>query len=161
MEKMPTKTTKKPAAKKVVAKKTPAKKPAKRVVKSAPAVAAKPVVTEIPAAPCCHCTKRKKFFYLAGMFILGFLVAQLFCCCCGCKHHKRMPKLQFVDGCVDMASVKCPKMLEKLSAADADNNGCITKVELRAAKKHMRHHEKPVAEQPDVNVDDAIAPVME
>jgi hypothetical protein len=32
---------------------------------------------------------------------------------------------------------------------------------LHAAKKMMRHHhEKPVAE-PDVNVEDAIAPVME
>ena len=156
---MPTKTTKKTATK-PVAKKAPAKKPVKKTVKSAPAAMPQPVMTEIAApTPCCHCTRRKKFFYLTGMFILGFIVAQFFCFC-GCDHHKRGPRVHFVNGCVDVASVKCPKMLEQLPTMDANNDGCITRAELRAAKRAMRHHKKPMAE-PSVNVEDAIAPVME
>ena len=154
---MPTKTTKKTVAKKATTKQT-----TKRVAKTAtkPTVAAQPVVTEIPAPQCCHCTRRKKFFYLTGMFILGFIVAQLFCFC-GCNHHKR-PRVHFVNGCVDVTSVKCPKMLEQLPTMDANNDGCITRAELRAAKRAMRHHTESVAEQqPDVNVEDAIAPVVE
>ena len=151
---MPTKTVKK----------TPAKKPAKKVVK--PAVAPKPVAEEIPLPdPYCHCTKRKRNMILTcvfiGSFLLGMLVFSIFFC--GCDHHKRMPRPHFVNGCMDVESVKCPKMLEALPAMDTDNNGCITRAELRAAKRAMRHHheEAPVAEEPEVNVEDAIAPAVE
>ncbi len=145
---MPTKTTKKTTTK-PVAKKTPVKK----VVKS------EPVATEMPVAtPCCHCTRRKKFMYLTIMFVLGIFVGQLFCFC-GCDHHKR-PRVDFVNGCVDVTSVKCPEMLAQLPTMDTNGDGCITKQEMRATQKHMRHHEKPVAE-PTVNVEEAIAPVME
>ena len=155
---MPTKSTKKPATKSV-AKKAPVKKTTKRAVKSAPVAAQQPVVNEVPmTTTCCHCTRRKKFFYLIVMFVLGILVGQLFCCC----GHQKHPRVHFVNGCVDVTSVKCPKMLEQLPTMDANNDGCITRAELRAAKRAMRHQkEESVAEQPDVNVDDAIAPVME
>ena len=151
---MPTKTTKKSTTK------TVKKAPAKKTVKSAPVAAAKPVATEMPTPThCCACTRRKKFIYLAVAFILGILVAQLFCFC-GCNHHKRAPRVHFVNGCVDVTTVKCPKMLENLPNMDANGDGCITRAELRAAKKHMRHHDAADAE-PTVNVEDAIAPVME
>ncbi|MBO7066965.1 MAG: hypothetical protein J6W40_05080 [Alphaproteobacteria bacterium] len=154
---MPTKTVKK----------TPAKKPAKKVVK--PVVAPKPAAAEIPLPdPYCHCTKRKRNMILTCVFIcsfiLGFIVAQLFCFC-GCDHHKRMPRPHFVNGCLEEQSVKCPKMLEALPAMDADNNGCITRAELRAAKRAMRHHHEeaptPVVEEPEVNVEEALAPAVE
>jgi len=148
---MPTKTVKK----------TPAKKPAKKVVK--PVAAPKPVAAEIPApVHYCQCTRRKKIFILTCTFIAGFLVSQLFCFC-GCPHHKRMPRPHFVNGCMDVASVKCPKLLENLPNIDANGDGCITRAELRASKKHAKHHhEKPApVEEPTVNVEEAIAPVAE
>ena len=154
---MPTKTTK--SVKSV--KKAPAKKPTKRVAKPAakPVVAPQPVATEILAAPaCCHCTRRKKFLYLFGMFVLGILVGQLFCYC-GCGHHKHGPRVHFVNGCVDVTTVKCPKMLEQLPAMDANNDGCITRAELRAAKRALK--KQAAVEEPAVNVEEAIAPVAE
>lgn len=151
---MPQKTTKK----------TVAKKSAK------PAVAKKPVVKEIPMPEIyCHCTKRKRNCILTcvslGCFLLGFLVSQLFCCCC----KKHQPKLQFNEnGCVVVESIKCPKMLEELPMIDADHDNCITKAEMRAAKRAMRHHKRPIAPADESTepvaepaVVDAIAPVME
>ena len=156
---MPTKTTKKATTKRV-AKKTPAKK----IIKTAPV--AKPVATEIPLPdPYCHCTKRKRNMILTCVFILSFvfgiLVGTAFFC--GCPH-KHGPRPQFVNGCVDVTSIHCPKMLEELPAMDANGDGCITKQELRAAKKAMRKHhhaESAPVEEPAVNVEDAIAPVVE
>ena len=160
--KMPQKTTKK-AATKPVAKKAPAKKPAKKVVKPAPV--AKPVVAEIPMPdPYCHCTKRKRNMILTSVFIASFVLGMLVygAFFCGCPHHKHMPRPHFVNGCMDVTSVKCPKMLNDLPTIDANGDGCITKQELRAAKRAIRHHEKPAPfEEPAVNVDEAIAPVME
>ncbi|MBP5707465.1 MAG: hypothetical protein J6W79_00535 [Alphaproteobacteria bacterium] len=155
---MPTKTTKK-----TVTKKAPAKKPAKKLATAAP-VAKKPIsAVEIPLPdPYCHCTKHKRNIILTcvstGCLVVGFLISQLFFCGCCCKKHA--PKIQFVNGCADVSSIKCPKMLEKLPAIDADHNGCITKAELHAAKKMMRHNREPKpATEPAVV--DAIAPVME
>jgi hypothetical protein len=153
---MPTKTTKK-----TVTKKAPAKKPVKKVAK--PAVAPKPVaMVEIPEPDrYCHCTKRKRNMILTcvstGCFLLGILVCHFVFCPC---HQHNKPHIDFVNGCADVASIKCPKMLQELPMIDADHNGCITKAELRAAKKTMRHQRgpKPVTEPAVV---DAIAPVME
>lgn len=150
---MPTKTVKK----------APAKKPVKKVAKPA-IVVARPLTTEIPEpSHYCHCTKRKRNIILTcvftGAFVLGFVVSQTFFC--GCPN-KRAPHVQFVNGCVDVTSIKCPKMLEELPMIDADHDGCITKKELRVAKRAMRHHKKPApVNEPDVNINDAIAPVME
>ena len=152
------KTTKKVAAKKPVAKKAPTKKTVKKVVK--PAAVAKPVVTEIPLPdPYCHCTKRKRNCILTSVFVvsfvLGILTAQFFGFC-GCDHHKRAPRLEYVNGCVNVESIKCPKLLESIPMIDADHDGCVTKKEMRAAKKMMRHHRDA-----EPAVVDAIAPVME
>ena len=45
----------------------------------------------------------------------------------------------FVNGCLDMESVKCPKMRENIARMDLDGNGCVTEGEFRAAKRAMRH----------------------
>ena len=140
-------------------KKSPAKKPVSQI--------AKPVADDIPLPdPYCHCTKRKRNTILTcvatGFFLLGFLTYHLFFCP-GHPHYK--PHMKFVNGCADVSSVQCPKMLQDLPVIDADHDGCITKAELRAAKKMMRHQKKPAApapvEEPAVNVEDSIAPVME
>lgn len=152
---MPTKTVKK----------SPAKKPAKKIVKSVAAPVAKPVFTDIPEpSRYCHCTKRKRNTILTCVsiifFLLGMLVYHMFFCD---GHHPRYKmKPQFVNGCIDVTSIKCPKMLEGLPMMDTDHDGCITKTELRAAKKMMRRHEKPTSDsEPAINVEDAIAPVAE
>ena len=154
---MPTKkTTKKPATKRV-AKKAPVKKAIK------PTVVAKPVFTDIPEPDrYCHCTKRKRNMILTCVsitaFCLGFLTYHLFFC--DGHHFKPKPQLTFVNGCLDASSIKCPIFLNDLPSIDTDHDGCVTKVEMRAAKKAMRHHKKhaPVEEPAVV---DAIAPVME
>ena len=145
-------------------KKSPAKKPAKKVVKPAVAAVAKPAFVNIPEPErYCHCTKRKRNTILtcvaAGFFLLGFLTYHLFFCPSHPHHFK--PKMNFVNGCVDVTSIKCPKMLENLPAMDVDHDGCITKAELRASKKMMRHHKPAPVEEPAVNAEEAIAPVME
>jgi hypothetical protein len=73
------------------------------------------------------------------MFILGFLVAFFFACPCH-KHGPKMPRMHpvFVNGCLDMQSVKCPKMQEMLAVADVDANGCVSEEEYRMAKRAMR-----------------------
>lgn len=159
---MPTKKTKKVATK-PVAKKTPAKKAVKKVVK--PVAVAKPVVSEIALPdPYCHCTKRKRNTILTsvfiGSFLLGFFTYHIFFCD---GHHfpHNMPKPEFVNGCVDTASIKCPKMLEDVMAKDINHDGCITEKEMYPTKKKaMRHHKKPAQVQEPAVVD-AIAPVME
>ena len=80
----------------------------------------------------------KKAFYLGGMFILGFLVSHFLVP--SCHHNVKMPRMHpvFVNGCLDMESIKCPKMQEKLATADVDANGCITAEEFRAVKHAMR-----------------------
>lgn len=153
------KATKKPATK-TVAKKATAKKVVKKTVK--PVVAAKPVAFEIPEPDrYCHCTKRKRNVILTCTFTVAFLFGMLTYHVFFCPDHPHFkPHTQFVNGCMDVASVKCPKLLQDLPTIDADHDGCVTKAELRAAKKAMRHHKKDApVEQPAVV--DAIAPVME
>lgn len=119
-------------------KKTTKRAPAKRVVKTAPAKAPAPELHECHCG--CKCTPLKKTFYLGGMFILGFLVAYFAFCPCHRHHFKHgMPKMHpvFVNDCLDMESIKCPKMTEALATADVDGNGCISVAEFDAVKKSM------------------------
>ena len=136
---MPTKTTKKSTA-----------KPA---TKRTPKMTA-PVVTptqhtcdcEHACACGCRCGKFKKFIVLLIVFCLGYAVARFVSCGKPGFHGPRMhPK--FVEGCLDMNSIKCPKMLEELQKADVDANGCISKVEYKALRKAMRHQKyKPMTQ---------------
>ena len=120
-------------------KKTTKRTTSKRLVK--PVVAATPAPETHECHCGCKCTPMKKAFYLGGMFILGFLVAYFLVCPChkfGPKMHRMHPV--FVNGCLDMESVKCPKMQAALAVADVDVNGCVTEEEFRAAKHAMRRN---------------------
>ncbi len=145
------KTSAKPAAKKVATKKIAAKKPAvKKVAK--PVMAAPAVEMHAHECPCggaCKCAKRgsrfgrimKKLIIAIILFALGFAAAK-FCPCN--KMDKfgprgpRGPRVEFVDGCMDVASVKCPKLRDALPAMDINQDGCITRDEYRAVKREMR-----------------------
>lgn len=95
----------------------------------------------------CKCGKIKKLIVMLIVFLLGFAVAKF--AFCPCHHHNmKMPHMHpvFVDGCLDMQSVKCPKMQETLAVADVDANGCITEEEFKDAKRAMRHHMRKMAD---------------
>ena len=89
----------------------------------------------------CHCHGRvhwvKHIIVWAIIFAIGMVCGKMMNCVHG---HKHMPKMQpvFVNGCLDMESVKCPMMQEKLAAADVDGNECISVEEYKAVKKEMR-----------------------
>ena len=131
------KTVKKAApAKKTVAKKTVAKKAIAPELK--PVIIAAPETHECGCGnncPCgCKCGCRgvrffKKFVVILIVFALGFVAAKM---CCG------GPRPTFVNGCMDVASVKCPKLQNALPMMDMDNDGCITKAEFKAFKHQMR-----------------------
>lgn len=132
------------APKKPVAKKTVAKKPvAKKVAPAAAPVA--PVVAPTCAAGCgCGCKRGgfcrfvKKLIVFIIIFALGFTVAKM--CPCGKRMHRgpQMPMPEFVNGCLDLSSVKCPEMAEKVTLADANADGCITSEEFKSFRKEMR-----------------------
>jgi len=162
---MAQKTVKKPVAK-AAAKKAPTKKatvkkaPAKKapVKKTAAAAATEmKMTTTAPETFACgcgadcpcggHCAEHhehrggfgrfiKKLIIVLIVFALGFAAAKMFCC--HKAPHMRGPRAEFVNGCLDASSVKCPKMLEALPAMDANGDDCITRDEFRAFKKQMR-----------------------
>ena len=156
---MAEKTTKKATTKKTVAKKT-VSKPAtakKTVAKKAPVkkVVAAPVVEKFPCGcdkgcACggeCMCAKKKctfgrflkKLILVLIIFALGFAAAKM--CCCD-KRGKMGPRPEFENGCL---VVKCPKMAEMVPMMDTDANGCVTREEFRAARKHMKRAPQPEA----------------
>lgn len=152
---MAQKTVKKAAAKATPAKKAPVKKAVPAAKKP---VAKKAAVKEVKmAAPAmemhncgcgadCHCGSAckcggskfgrfmRKLVLFVIIFALGFAAAKL--CCCGPRHHG--PRMHFVNGCLDVASVKCPKLAEALPAMDINQDGCITRDEFRQVKRNMR-----------------------
>ena len=131
--------TKKSTVKKTSAKKPVAKKPVAKV---------EPVMEhKCQCGENCHCHCHgashvvKHIIVWAIIFALGMVCGKLI----PCGHfHKHMPKMQpvFVDGCLDMESIKCPKMQEKLVAADINGDDCISVEEFREIKKgmHKNHH---------------------
>ena len=148
---------KKPAAKKTTVKKAPAKKP---VVKTTPVMTA-PVAHGCGCGANCACGAGckcgancacgagckcgckcgggfgrvlKKLVILLVFFALGFVAAKM--CCCGLKMHG--PRLRFPNGCLDVTSVKCPKLAAALPAMDINQDGCITREEYKMVKKNMR-----------------------
>ena len=129
------KKTNKPAAvkKAPVAKKTAAKT---KSIKVAPmkSVAA-PTACVCPGG--CACRPKsgwfKKLFWLVVIFALGFAACKF---CCG-KHDWKKHRMHwtFVNGCMDTSRIKCPAIAQKIMTADLNNDGCISKEELRAWKK--------------------------
>ena len=152
---MAQKTVRKAAVKATPAKKAPVKKAAPAAKKTAPKKAAvKEVKLTAPVmekhacgcghdCPCgtgCKCGGSKfgrfmrKLILFVIIFALGFAAAKL--CCCGPRHNG--PRMHFVNGCLDVASVKCPKLAEALPAMDINQDGCITRDEFRQVKRNMR-----------------------
>ena len=153
---MADKTTKKTTAKKTATKTVAAKK---ATIKKAPE---KKVMA--PAAdkfPCgcdkgcacggdCVCAKKKctfgrflkKLILVLIIFSLGFVSAKM--CCCH-KHNKMGPRPMFENGCL---VVKCEKMAEKVAMMDTNADGCVTREEFKAARKHKKRAPQGVAEQP-------------
>ena len=132
---MPKKTMKKSTAKEVAKKNT-----------KAAVMAAKPELHECHCG--CSCGPMKKTIILTCMFLLGFAVAKFaFCSCRMCSHKFAKEHPVFVNGCLDIQSIKCPKMQEILANADVDADGCISVSEFNAVKRIMRRDaRKPVAE---------------
>lgn len=89
----------------------------------------------------CHCHGGahwiKHIVAWAIIFALGMVCGKMLDCGHGPKH---MPKMHpvFVNGCLNMESVECPKMQEKLMAADVNGDGCISIEEYKAVKKEMK-----------------------
>ena len=138
----------KPVAKKAPVKKVAAKKPAAKKAAVKEVKMAAPVM-EMHACGCgadcqccggCKCGASKfgrfvrKLVVFLVIFALGFAAAKL--CCCGPRHHG--PRMHFVNGCLDAASVKCPKLAAALPAMDINQDGCITRDEFRQVKRNMR-----------------------
>ena len=100
----------------------------------------------------CGCHKHgtmhmiKHLIVWAIIFALGMACGKMM----NCHHGKRMPRpVQpvFTNGCLDMASITCPKMSEEIVAADVNGDNCISveeykawrrtnKSQMRANKKH-------------------------
>ena len=77
----------------------------------------------------CHCHGSahwvKHIIVWAIIFALGMLCGKMILCGHGIKHVQRMHPV-FVNGCLDMSSIECPKMQEKLAVADANADNCIS-----------------------------------
>jgi len=113
----------------------------------------------------CHCHGGAHFIkhliVWAIIFALGMVCGKMMYCGHGPKHMK-MKHPVFVNGCLDMASIECPKMQEKLMNSDVNGDNCISVEEYKAVKremkKEMRHakgfHEPNMPEpmpEPEVN----------
>ncbi len=141
---MPTKSTKKPAVKKTVSKKTvkAAAKKEEIKVKAAPEMAqCKCGGHHCNCGPDCKCVHRGskcarfmfKLIIILIIFALGFASAKFI----DGKPCFRGPRVEFNNGCLDVSSIKCPKMQDVLPMMDIDHNGCITHEEYFAIKKEL------------------------
>ncbi|MBO7645356.1 MAG: hypothetical protein J6S57_03590 [Alphaproteobacteria bacterium] len=88
----------------------------------------------------CGCHKHgtahivKHIIIWAIIFALGMACGKMM----NCNHHKKMHrKMQpvFTNGCLDLVSIKCPKMSEEIIKADVNGDGCISVEEYKAWKK--------------------------
>ena len=109
----------------------------KKTFKRAPVAKPAPAMAAQQTCGCCRGGHFwKKLIILIIVFAAGFAV-------CKCMCHKGFPgkhmnKVAFVDGCLDISKIKRPAMIEKLSQADMDGDGCITKEELKVFWKEKR-----------------------
>lgn len=126
----------------------PTKKTVKKTTVKKSAVKAAPVAEQkcMCGEKCnCHCHGSahilKHILAWAIIFALGMVCGKMLTCGHGPKH---MPKMQpvFVNGCLDMTSVECPMMREKLANADVNGDECISLEEFKAVKKDMRREHK-------------------
>ncbi len=80
----------------------------------------------------------KKIFWFLVVFALGFAACMFLCN--GSYNGRRGPKMpvEFVNGCLDVAQIKCPEFAKRVMMADANRDNCITRDEYRAFKKQAR-----------------------
>jgi len=111
--------------------------------KPAPAAKAAPVAMAGPAGCTCGCGCRcgfwKKLLILLLVFAAGFAVAKY--CFRGRGMHMGKPMMMermFVNGCLDVSKIQNPELAQRVAAADANGDGCITKEELKAAWQNAR-----------------------
>lgn len=90
----------------------------------------------------CHCHGGahlvKHIIVWAIIFALGMVCGKMIYGGHGPKHQVPKTHPVFVNGCLDMASVKTPMMKEKLAKADVDGNGCVSIEEYKAVRKEMK-----------------------
>ena len=138
-----------------MAKQTPKKTPKKMPIKK---MAMKQPVAMTHDCGCehncpCGCHKHgaahliKHIIVWAIIFALGMACGKMMNCRYGKKMFRPMPQPVFTNGCLDMASIKCPKMSEEIVVADVNADNCISveeykawrranKTKMRANKKH-------------------------
>ncbi len=130
-------------------KKTAVKPAAKKTVKTVEKKANTPCGCACHEHKHCGCCKGafwKKLILFIAVFAIGFASAKM----THCKKHKMMPRPEFDNGCL---VVKCPKMAKMIPMMDADKDGCVTKQEFMASKKHHRpnkRHHRPEMPTPSV-----------
>ena len=126
-----------PTKKKTTVKKSAAKK---TVIKAAPVMEHKCECGEH-----CHCHGSahwlKHLVVWAIIFAMGMVCGKMLPCGHGHKYMEKMHPV-FVNGCLDISSIECPKMQEKLVAADVNGDECISIEEYRAIKKEMKPEHK-------------------
>ena len=88
----------------------------------------------------CHCHGTahwvKHIIVWAIIFALGMVVGKMMNCG---QQHKPNLRTQpvFTNGCLDKASIKNQKLIEKLENADVSGDGCISMEEYKAVRKAM------------------------
>lgn len=121
----------------------PAKKTTRKTIVRKPVAKQAPVMENTCACGenCrCHCHGGahiiKHIIVWAIIFALGMVCGKMMCC----HHGKHMPKMNpvFENGCLQMQSIQCPKMVEKLANADVNGDGCVSMEEYKAVKKEMK-----------------------
>ncbi len=58
-------------------------------------------------------------------------------------HHKPAFAPEFVNGCLDMSKIQCPKKAEMLTATAENSDNCITEEEFKAMDKSEMHQDCP------------------
>ncbi len=111
------------------------------VAKSAP-VAAAPSCNLGGGCGCgCRCGFMKKLIIMLLVFAAGFATCHFMCMkkgFHGFHHERRMPQEMFVNGCLDTAKIQNERMLQRVTTADKNADGCITMEEMDAHRAEMR-----------------------
>lgn len=89
----------------------------------------------------------KHIIVWAIIFALGMACGKMM----NCGHGRKMPRqIQpvFTNGCLDITSIKCPKMAEEVVAADVNSDDCISieeyKTWKRANRQKMNENDKGI-----------------
>ena len=96
----------------------------------------------------CGCHKHgsmhivKHIIVWAIIFALGMACGKMMNCGHNRKMHRSIQPV-FTNGCLDIASIKCPKMSEEIVAADVNADNCISVEEYKAWKKTNKPAKRP------------------